>query len=59
MKIVVFGASGRMGIKVVEQALEAGHTVIAFLRTSSKIVLQHPMLTLFQGDVMHGCGSSG
>jgi len=52
MKIVVFGASGRMGIKVVEQALEAGHTVTAFLRTPSKIVLQHPKLTLFQGDVI-------
>ena len=52
MKIVVFGASGRMGIKVVEQALEAGHIVTAFLRTPSKIAIQHPNLTLFQGDVM-------
>lgn len=52
MKIVAFGASGRMGIKVVEQALEAGHNVTAFLRTPSKIAIQHPNLTLFQGDVM-------
>ena len=52
MKIVVFGASGRMGIKVVERALEAGHNVTAFLRTPSKIAIQHPKLTLFQGDVM-------
>ena len=52
MKIVVFGASGRMGIKVVEQALEAGHLVTAFLRTPSKIAIQHPNLTLFQGDVL-------
>ena len=52
MKIVVFGASGGMGIKVVEQALEAGHIVTAFLRTPSKIAIQHPNLTLFQGDVM-------
>ena len=51
MKIVVFGASGRMGMKVVEQALEAGHIVTAFLRTPSKIAIQHPKLTLFQGDV--------
>ena len=51
MKIVIFGASGRMGIKVVEQALEAGHIVTAFLRTPSKIAIQHPKLTLFQGDV--------
>ncbi|HEY3310733.1 MAG TPA: SDR family oxidoreductase [Anaerolineales bacterium] len=52
MKTVVFGASGRMGIKVVEQALEAGHIVTAFLRNPSKIAIQHPNLTLFQGDVM-------
>ena len=52
MKIVVFGASGRMGMKVVEQALEAGHIVTAFLRTPSKIAIQHPKLTLFQGNVM-------
>jgi len=52
MKIVVFGASGGTGLKVVEQALEAGHTVTAFVRTPSKITIQHPSLTLFQGDVM-------
>ena len=53
MKIVVFGASGGMGIKVVEQALEANHIVTAFLCTPSKIAIQHPNLTLFQGDVMN------
>jgi putative NADH-flavin reductase len=53
MKIVVFGASGGTGIKVVEQALEAGHSVTAFLRTPSKITLQHPSLTLFQGDALN------
>jgi len=50
MKIIVFGASGRMGIKAVEQALEVGHIVTAFLYTLSKIVLQHPKLTLFHGS---------
>lgn len=53
MKIVVFGASGGMGIKVVEQALEAKHIVTAFLRTPSKITIQHPNLKLLQGDVMN------
>lgn len=52
MKIVVFGASGGTGLKVVEQALEAGHTVTAFVRMPSRISMQHPGLTLFQGDVM-------
>ncbi len=52
MKIIVFSASGRMGKLVVERALEAGHIVTAFLRTSSKIAIHHPNLALFQGDVM-------
>jgi len=52
MKIIVFGASGGTGMKVVEQALEARHIVTAFLRTPAKIAIQHPGLTLFQGDVM-------
>ena len=52
MKIVVFGASGGTGLEVLKQALEAGHVVRAFVRTPSKINLQHPNLILFQGDVM-------
>lgn len=52
MKIVIFGASGRTGLEVLKQALESGHIVTAFVRTPSKIDIQHPNLTLFQGDVM-------
>jgi len=48
----VFGASGGTGVHVVEQALAAGHTVTAFVRTPSKISTQHPNLILFQGDVL-------
>lgn len=39
-------------MEVLKQALESGHTVTAFVRTRSKIDLQHPNLRLFQGDVM-------
>ena len=52
MKIVVFGASGGTGSKIVEQALSAGHMVTAFVRTPSKLGIQHQNLTAFQGDVM-------
>jgi putative NADH-flavin reductase len=52
MKIVVFGASRGAGRKVVEQALAAGHMVTAFVRSPDKFTLQHPNLTLFQGDVL-------
>jgi putative NADH-flavin reductase len=52
MKIVVFGASRGVGLNVVEQALQAGHTVTAFVRTPSKFTLQHPNLSVCQGDSM-------
>ena len=52
MDLIVFGASGRLGLKIVERALAGGHRVRAFVRIPSKITLQHPYLTLFQGDSM-------
>ncbi len=52
MKIVVFGASGGTGIKIVEQALAAGHRVTAFVRNPGKVNIQHPNLLFVQGDVM-------
>ncbi len=52
MKIVVFGASRGMGRNVVEQALEAGHHVTAFVRLSSGFTSTHPNLTVSQGDAM-------
>ena len=54
MKIVVFGASRGVGRNVVEQALQAGHRVTAFVRTPSSFALQHPNLIVFQGDAMDG-----
>jgi putative NADH-flavin reductase len=52
MRIVVFGATGRTGIPLVQQALDAGHDVVAFARTPSKLPLQGARLTVVQGDVM-------
>ena len=52
MKVIVFGASGKTGVHVVEQALAAGHDVTAFVRTPAKLTIQHPKLSVFQGDVM-------
>lgn len=37
MNIVVLGASGGTGRLIVEQALAAGHEVVAFVRTPAKL----------------------
>lgn len=38
-------------MQVVQQALEQGHAVTAFVRTPGKMTVQHEKLTLVQGDV--------
>lgn len=50
MKILVFGASGRLGQKLVAYGLEAGHEISAFVRKPEKLKLQHPALKLILGD---------
>jgi putative NADH-flavin reductase len=51
MKITILGATGRTGIPLVQQALDKGHTVIAFLRDPAKMPIQHERLLLVQGSV--------
>jgi putative NADH-flavin reductase len=52
MRLVIFGASGRTGIPLVQQALDSGHEVVAFVRNPSKMPIQHERLTMVQGDAM-------
>jgi putative NADH-flavin reductase len=51
MKIAVFGASGKTGSLVVEQALAAGHEVIAYVRTPGSIKSEHPNLKVVVGNL--------
>lgn len=53
MKLAIFGATGRTGTPLVQQALAAGHEVIALVRTPSKLSIQHDKLTVIQGDAMN------
>jgi putative NADH-flavin reductase len=53
MKLAIFGATGRTGKPLVEQALQAGHEVVALVRTPSKLTIQHPKLTVIQGDALN------
>ncbi len=41
MKLLVLGASGRTGRLVVEQALAAGHTVTALVRSPEKLTIRN------------------
>lgn len=50
MKLAIFGASGRTGRPLVQQALEAGHDVVALVRTPSKLSIRNERLTVVQGD---------
>jgi putative NADH-flavin reductase len=52
MKLVVFGATGGIGSRVVEQALALGHEVTAVARRPSAITLRHECLTVIRGDVL-------
>lgn len=53
MKIIIFGSTGSIGAQLVKQALDAGHTVTAFVRDPAKLQIKHPNLVAAQGDVMN------
>lgn len=50
MNITIFGASGRTGRLLVQAALDAGHSVTAFVRDPAKLPVQHMELKVVQGD---------
>jgi putative NADH-flavin reductase len=50
MHITVFGANGKVGRLVVKTALGHGHSVTAFVHSSSSFT-HHPHLTIYRGDV--------
>ena len=51
MKLIIFGATGRTGIHVIEQALATGHDVVAFIRNPAKLNLSHERLRVVQGEL--------
>jgi putative NADH-flavin reductase len=53
MKLAVLGATGRTGIPLIQQALDAGNEVVALARTPSKMPIQHDRLKVVQGDAMN------
>jgi len=51
-KIAIFGASGKTGMQLVQQALDLGHSVTAIVRNPSQFTLGHKNLYVHQGDVL-------
>jgi putative NADH-flavin reductase len=52
MKLLVVGATGGTGSRLVEQALQQGHVVTAFARDPAKLRLRHGNLRVVTGDVL-------
>jgi putative NADH-flavin reductase len=53
MRLAIFGATGRTGKPLLEQALNGGYEVVALARTPSNIGISHANLKVIQGDVMN------
>ncbi len=59
MRIAVFGATGRTGQPLVEQAVERGHEVVAFVRDAtglSSTLRNEDRVSIVEGDAYTGEG---
>jgi len=52
LKILVYGATGKVGTHVVDEALQRGHFVTAVSRDPSRIQRRHPHLSVVAGDLL-------
>jgi putative NADH-flavin reductase len=55
--LLVIGATGQTGRSLVDQALEAGHRVTAFVRNPEKVGRHHERLRVVAGDATSGAPS--
>jgi putative NADH-flavin reductase len=51
-RVLIIGATGGTGRELVTQALEGGYAVTALVRDPSRMQVDHPQLTVIQGDVL-------
>jgi putative NADH-flavin reductase len=53
LRILVYGATGKVGTHVVDEALQRGHLVTAVSRDPTRIQRQHPNLSAVAGDLLN------
>ena len=51
MKLVIFGAGGKTGMLLAQQALSVGHEVIAYVRRPESVTLAHENLKVEVGEL--------
>lgn len=51
MKIVVFGATGKTGSLLVEQAIAKGHDVTVYVRNAQSVKIENPKLKIVVGNL--------
>ncbi len=59
MNLLVLGATGRTGRLVVEQALAAGHTVTALVRSPEKLTTGGANLRVVKGEATEASAVAG
>ena len=52
MKLVMLGATGRVGVQLVQQALERGHSVTAFVRSAERLAPFAKRIHILQGNLL-------
>jgi uncharacterized protein YbjT (DUF2867 family) len=52
LRVLIIGATGGTGRQLVQQALDQGHQVTAFVRDPSKLKITHANLRIATGDVL-------
>ncbi|MEU6193614.1 NAD(P)H-binding protein [Streptomyces sp. NPDC047061] len=58
-KIILFGATGTIGSRVLDEALRRGHAVTAVVRDPAKLTRDDPDLTVVTGDVLDPAAVAG